>query len=83
MHVSPDDLLQACLDARQQGGPDGCETIIKKAKKMLIIALDDSDGQFNLAWQNAGMKASECVVVAEAVKQTFLKVLGFNNMDMD
>ena len=77
MHVSPDDLLQACLDARQQGGPDGCETIIKKAKKMLIIALDDSDGQFNLAWQNAGMKASEVCRRRRSRKADFLERIRF------
>lgn len=64
---------QALEEALNDTGKSGA---LKDGKKLLIIALDDSNGQYNINWIQAGMNMSECVALCEVSKALFVK-----NMD--
>jgi hypothetical protein len=55
----------------------GTRGAFKQGKKLLILALDDTDGMYNISFVQAGMKFSECIVLCEAAKQTFLRDMRF------
>lgn len=45
--------------------------------KCLVIALDDADGNYNLAFHNAGLSAAEVLALLEVTKTHFLRQMGF------
>lgn len=55
----------------------GKEGALKAGKKVLILGLDDTDGQFSIGWFQAGMKMSECLALCEAAKTQFLKEMDY------
>ena len=61
---SPETCLRDCLE-----NDIGKERAFKSAKKLIIIALDDTEGQYDTSWNQAGMKVSEIISLLETVKQ--------------
>ena len=55
---------------------DAVQNDVFPANKAVVLLLDDSDGNFNVRFVNAGMKMSECVVLAECGKMQFLQDMG-------
>ena len=46
-------------------------------KKILILALDDSDDQYQVSFIQAGMKMSECIALCEVSKTIFKNEMGY------
>lgn len=67
---------QALEDAIDSIGKDGA---FKNGKKILILALDDTDDNFNVNFIQAGMRMSECLSVCEAAKAIFLDQMNYIN----
>lgn len=60
-----EDALKEFKKAQPVGGFAG--------KKLLILAVDDSDGDYCVGFIQAGMKMSECVSLCEVSKAIFLR----------
>lgn len=48
-----------------------------EGKKVLIIALDDSTGEYCISWIQAGMKMSECMALCDIAKGCFKGEMGY------
>lgn len=46
---------------------------LKSGKKIIIISLDDTEGQYSANWYQAGMKMSEMLSLLEVAKQIVLQ----------
>jgi len=46
-------------------------------RKMIVISIDESNGNYDISWSQAGMKMSECIAACEIVKNTFLNEMGY------
>lgn len=68
---SPADCLNECLEDIGKRGA------FEKGRKVLVLALDDTDGQFSVSFAQAGMKMSECVALCEVAKTIFLKEMNY------
>lgn len=69
---TPEQTLTEVLNERI--GKDGA---FKNAKKLLVLALDDTDGDYAISWQQAGMRMSECALLCEISKDMFKHKMGF------
>lgn len=69
--LSPKDTLE---DAINDIGNNGA---LEKGKKLVIIALDDTDGCYNVTWYQCGMKMSECLTLCEVAKMRFFGKMGY------
>ena len=69
--VSPEMALNDAL------GDIGKRGAFEKGKKLLILALDDTDGCYSISFTQAGMKSSEMVALCEIAKTIFLEQLGY------
>ena len=67
---SPEMCLRDCID-----NDIGKARAFKNAKKLIIIALDDTEGEYNTSWNQAGMKSSEIISLLETVKYGFCSEL--------
>jgi hypothetical protein len=80
---SPEQMLEEALSYIRD--PDDTSSF-SKAKKMMIISLDDSDECYQVNWLQAGMKMSECVSLCEVAKVQFLggmeHVVTFENINL-
>ncbi len=65
---------QALECALEDVGKNGA---FKKGKKLLIFALDESDGDYSVSFVQAGMKMSECVALCEVAKSVFLREMNY------
>ena len=65
MHT-PKEALQ---DSLEHIGKNGA---FKEATKLIVLCLDDTSGNYNVNYVQAGMKASECVGLLEIAKTLFL-----------
>jgi len=65
---------QALEDALSEIGKRGA---FESGKKLIVLALDDQDGQYSISYVQAGMKMSECVTLCEISKTIFLKEMGY------
>jgi len=63
---------QALDDAKQS--TDGA---FANGKKVLIIALDDSEGKYDVSFIQAGLHMSECLSLTEIAKDMFKQEMGF------
>ena len=69
---SPKQALEDALsDVGVRGGA------FKDCKKILILALDETDGQYHINYIQAGMKSSECMALCEASKTIFLREMNY------
>lgn len=71
MRQSPQGALE---DALADLGKRGA---FKDGNKILIIALDDNDGQFRISWIQAGMRMTDCISLCEVAKTSFLDAMGY------
>lgn len=69
---SPKQALEDSIKNIEQG-----RGAFEKSKKALIITLDDTDGQYAISFEQAGMKMSECIGLCEITKQLFLEEMGY------
>lgn len=65
---------QALEDALSEIGKSGA---FEGGKKLIVLALDDNDGEYNISYIQAGMKMSECITLCEISKAVFLKEMGY------
>ena len=65
---------QALKDALDCVGKEGA---FENGKKVLILALDDSDGSYEVNFMQAGMKMSECIALCEVAKTVFLEEMNY------
>lgn len=71
LHTSPEDALKDALDELGKRGA------FKDGKKLLILALDDTEGNYNISYINAGMKSSEMVALCDISKSLFKEDMGY------
>ena len=69
--------LQALEDAVNDIGKHGS---FKNGKKLLILALDDTSGEYKISFIQAGMKMSECLTLCDISKTLFLEEMGYINI---
>lgn len=74
---SPEECLKDCLNYI---GKHGAFT---NGKKILVIALDDTTGGYEVSWTQAGMKMNECLSLCDVAKQLFLHAMEYNMMPED
>jgi hypothetical protein len=68
--------IQALEEAIKCLGKEG-EGAFTKGKKLIIICLDDTDGNFHTSFINAQLKMSECIALCETAKQVFLSEMNY------
>lgn len=70
-HLSPEELLkqvsEEILDENSK---------IFGRKKMLIICLDDENGNYSASFRNAGLSCSEIVCLTEYIKRLSFELMG-------
>ena len=66
--ISPEQCLQNCLE--NYVGKRGA---FKKGKKLIVLALDDTEGEFNTNFTQAGMKNSEILALLTVMKSVILE----------
>ena len=64
--LTPEMTLKECLNDIGKRGA------FKNGKKLLVLALDDTEGKFSVSFSQAGMKMSECIALCEVGKTIFL-----------
>jgi len=68
------DIKGALHDALQHVGEKGS---FKNGKKILILALDDTEENYCISFIQAGMKMSECISLCETAKTIFLSEMNY------
>lgn len=68
---TPEQVLNECLDYL------GKEGAFKNGKKLLVLVLDDIDGNYDVSFVQSGMKMSECVTLSEVAKTIFMHEMGY------
>jgi hypothetical protein len=69
--MRPEDTLKDAIDSI------GKEGALKNGKKVLVLALDDTNENFSITFFQAGMTMSQCLAVCETSKAIFLKDMGY------
>jgi len=70
--LAPEQLLQRVLV--DEVGKVGA---FKEGKKVLVIALDDIDGRYDVSFRQCGMAMSECIALARVAETLFLQEMGY------
>jgi hypothetical protein len=68
---SPEDALRDALDAVGKKGA------FEKGKKVIILALDDTEENYGVSFIQAGMKMSECNNLCDIAKSLFKEKMGY------
>ena len=68
---TPEQALRDCISLVGEKGA------FKEGKKLLVLALDDTAGNFSVSFVQAGMKMSECVALCEVAKTIFLREMEY------
>lgn len=68
---TPKQALEDCISNIGEKGA------FKEGKKLLVLALDDTSGNFSVSFVQAGMKMSECVTLCEVAKTIFLREMEY------
>lgn len=68
---SIEDALKSAIDDIGKNGA------LKNGKKVLILALDDTDKNFSVSFIQAGLNMSQCLTVCEVAKTIFLQQMGY------
>lgn len=69
--ISPQQCLERMVErVGDQGDLAG-------AKKVLVLALDESDGEYDVIFSQAGMDMSECITLSVIAKALFLEDMGY------
>lgn len=69
--ASPEEALKDAIETIGECGA------LEQGKKVLILALDDTQDNFSIGFFQAGMRMSECLAVCETAKSIFLKEMGY------
>lgn len=71
IHYGPEQALKDTIERiqKKQGGWDKC-------RKLLIIGLDDSDGEYHVGWRNAGMRGHQMLSLISVLKAIILRDMG-------
>ena len=69
--MSPEDALKLAL------ADIGKEGALKNGKKIVILSLDDTEGQYDVSYVQAGMSSSEAMALCEVAKMRFLSSMGY------
>ncbi|MDP8268312.1 MAG: hypothetical protein P9L97_06235 [Candidatus Tenebribacter davisii] len=70
--ITPAQILQDCLD-----NDIGKRGAFKNGKKLLILVLDDTEGNYHTNFCQAGMKYSEMVSLLTVMQSYITKEMGF------
>ena len=65
------------VQALQEAEKDFTDGVLSHVKKVLILSVDDTDGQFKINFIQSGMKMSQCLAACEVAKAVFLKEMGY------
>jgi hypothetical protein len=65
---------QALQDAMEAVGKSGA---FEKGKKVLILALDDTEENYSISFIQAGMKMSDCNNLCDIAKALFKEEMGY------
>lgn len=68
---SPEQALQDALGEIRENSS------LKDVKKLLVLALDDNDGEYIVSFFQAGMKMSECLTLCDVAKTQFLAEMNY------
>lgn len=72
LHWSPVQALERVKQDHMPGGP------LEDYKKVITISLESNgDGQYEVAYNQAGMRLSECIALLETAKALLLKQMGY------
>jgi hypothetical protein len=72
---TPEDVLNDAIKEYQ----DAKRGAFEKGKKVLVLALDDTDGNFSVNFIQAGMTMSQCIALCEVAKAIFLTEMEYIN----
>jgi hypothetical protein len=72
MLITPEQCLKDCLE-----NDLGKRGAFKDGKKILIIALDDTEGRYSFSFSQAGLKVSEIIGLLSILKKYFINLMGF------
>ena len=53
------------------------DNIIGRSKKLLILAIDEDEGDYDVGFMQAGMKMSECIALMRVAEQIFLEQMNY------
>ncbi len=67
-------IEDALNDALANVGKKGA---FESGKKVLVLALDDNDGNYSISFIQGGMKMSECIGLCETAKAVFLSEMNY------
>lgn len=70
--VTPEQCIQSVLhdDLGKRGA-------FKKGTKILVLALDDTDGEYSFSFSQGGMKVSEMISLISVFKKYLINMMGF------
>ena len=68
---TPEQCLQDCLNDIGKRGA------FKDGKKLLVLCLNEADGNYSVSWAQAGMKMSECLSLIEVSKMELLREMNY------
>ena len=68
---SPEDALREALKDLEEGGR------WEGRRKLIVLALDDEDGNYSVSYVNAGCKASEMLAILEIAKKVVEQSMGY------
>jgi hypothetical protein len=74
-HITVRELLQDAIKYIDENP----ESIAGRSRKALIIFLDDTEGNYDTRFSQAGMRMSECVTLCEVAKYPFLEKMRYIN----
>ena len=69
-HTDAKETMRATLSEFEDGE-------LKNHKKVLILALNEDNGSYDVAFRQAGMNMSECISLCEVIKPLFLEEMGY------
>lgn len=50
---------------------------LKGYEKVIIVSLNDNEGEYSVKWSQAGLKSSEMISLLEVAKMTMLGSMGY------
>ncbi len=66
--------LDALEDAIASVGKNGA---LERGKKVLILALDETDGEYDVSFFQAGMHMSDMIALCDIAKSEFKREMGY------
>lgn len=73
--ASPEDVLKDALEQFKPGGK------FENNKKVLVLTINEDDGNYSVSFIQSQMKMSECVALSEVAKTIFLSQMNYIKQD--